>query len=456
VTGVAGPGHSGAGRSRMAHARVVLARRLRSLARALPIAVKLAVPLAAVVVLAAAVYLAVALPLLEAELERGYADEAQAVAREVQAGYALHGNDRAELGDFLRHVVDHDPSVARIRIYRLASGAPLVWASSDPAELARYQPSSVDLAPLTTGATIQAIEELDGVRLLETVQPLRSGGTVDASVGIYTSLASFDRVVSGITRVAVLTAAGAGGGVMLGAAAVLYLLVLRPIGRLHRAALQVAAGDLAVRLPEGQGPPARDELVSVARAFDIMTRAVAEGRAAVEHLAWTDGLTGLANRRAFDRQLEAELRRAVRLRYPLAVLMVDLDGFKRLNDTAGHQAGDQALVRVAAALQKTARDTDFVARLGGDEFAVIQPGSEPAAALVVGTRLRSAVEALGIVADPQTARLLTASVGVAELQAGQAADAVVAAADAALYQAKGRGGGVEVAERVITSAGLRQ
>jgi diguanylate cyclase (GGDEF)-like protein len=426
-------------------ARPLLARRLRGLDRALPIAVKLALPLAAVIGVTAVAYLSVALPLIRTELERAYTGQARAVATIVQAEYALHGSDRAELDLFVRGVVDADPSIARIRIYRVASGAPVLWASSRPAERASYTPTPEDLAPLTTGATIQAVEELDGVRLLETVQPLRSGGAIDASVGVYTALDALEAAATGMTRVVVLTAAFAGSGVMLAAAAVLYALVLRPIRRLQHAAVRIAAGDLTVRLHAGDEPPGRDEIVSVAQAFDRMAGMVAEQRAAVERLALTDGLTGLPNRRSFDRGLEVEVRRAARLRYPLAVLLVDLDGFKRLNDTQGHRAGDDALVRTAAALRAAARDTDLVARYGGDEFAVIQPGSEPAAALVVGTRIRAAVEGLAIVADPPSGRPLRASVGVAALQAGQDPDAVVAAADAALYRAKARGGGVEVA-----------
>ncbi len=428
-----------------------VARRIQSLHLALPVAAKLGLAVAAIVGLTA-IFLAVALPPIRIELERAYASEARAIATTVQTEYALHGSDRAELALFLRGMVSADPSIARVRIYRIVSGVPVAWASSDVADPSTFKPTLGDLAPITTGTTTQVVEEIGGVRLLETTQPLRSGGVIDASIGIYTSLDPLDAATGKIRRIAGLAAAFLVGGVMTIGGLTLYLVVLRPIRRLHRASLRIAAGDLSVRVRDDDESPARDEIVNVRRAFDHMTRTIAEQRAELERVALTDDLTGLANRRSFDRQLDLEVRRAARLGYPLAVLMLDLDGFKRLNDTQGHQAGDDALVRTAAALRAAARDIDIVARYGGDELAVIQPGSEPAAALLVGTRIRAAIDALGIVTDPRTGGLLRVSVGIAALRAGQDPHMLVAAADAALYRAKTRGGGVEVAERADSVA----
>lgn len=420
--------------------------------RALPIGVKLGLSLAAVIALVVLAYLFLALPVIRSELARDHADAARSVATIVQAEYALHGSDRAELDRFVRGAVLADPSIARIRIYRIASGVPVLWASSDAADPSTFTPTLGDLAPITTGETTQAVEEVGGMRLLETIHPLRSGSVTDATVGIYTSLAPLDAAVDAIARIVLLTAVFAAGLVLFLFGPALYLLVLRPIQRLHRAALRVAAGDLSVRSPDGEELPTRDEIVGVTRAFDHMTRMVAEQRAELERIAMRDGLTGLLNRRSFDHQIELEMRRADRLGYPLAVLMLDLDGFKRINDTHGHQAGDDALVRAAAALRAAVRDVDIVARYGGDEFTVIQPGSDLEAALVAGTRIRAAIEGLGIVIDPPSGTLLRASVGVAAWRPGQDPGALVAAADAALYRAKARGGGVEVAERASSAA----
>lgn len=423
---------------------------LHWLGRSLPIAVKLGLALAAIVGLTI-VFLAIALPPIRIELERAYASEARAIATTVQAEYALHGSDREELALFLHGMVKADPSITRVRIYRIVSGVAVVWASSDAAKPSD-RPTPGDLAPITTGETIQHEEEVGGARLLETLHPLDFGGVAAASVGVYTSLEPLEAAGSKIRQIAWLAAALLVGGVMTIGGLTLYLGVLRPIQRLHRAALRVAAGDLSVRLSEGAELPTRDEIAAVTRAFDHMTRMVAEQRAELERVALTDGLTGLRDRRSFDRQIELEMRRADRLGYPLAVLMLDLDGFKRVNDTQGHQAGDDALVRAAATLRAAVRDVDIVARYGGDEFAVIQPGSDAAAARVAGTRIRYAIHGLGIVTDPSAGTLLEMSVGVAEIVPGHDPSALVAAADAALYRAKARGGGVEVAERADTAA----
>jgi diguanylate cyclase (GGDEF)-like protein len=232
--------------------------------------------------------------------------------------------------------------------------------------------------------------------------------------------------------------------------AVLEVVALRRLRRVHRAALRVAAGDLSVRAGDAEGLRARDEIARVAGEFDRMVRAVAARRVEDERLAATDGLTGLPNRRAFDVQLGSEIDRAERLGYALALSLVDLDGFKALNDSLGHLAGDDALRRVGRALRAAVRRTDIIARYGGDEFAVIHPGCDASAAAAVGVRARAAVEQLGVRAHG--GRLLSASVGIAEHRAAITADDLISAADAALYHAKAQGGGVEVATMRGSSA----
>jgi diguanylate cyclase (GGDEF)-like protein len=152
--------------------------------------------------------------------------------------------------------------------------------------------------------------------------------------------------------------------------------------------------------------------------------------------AFTDHLTGLANRRRFERQLEREVARTERYNRPFCLLLVDIDNFKAVNDTYGHDAGDEALRRVANVIQSGTRGIDTGARIGGDEFAVILPETSLERGLEVAERLRTAIAAL----DAEPAVRITASFGIAGLPAcARTGDELRAAADAALYEAKRSG-----------------
>ena len=160
-------------------------------------------------------------------------------------------------------------------------------------------------------------------------------------------------------------------------------------------------------------------------------------------LSFQDGLTGVANRRFLDQQLDHEWRRAARERSCLAVVMVDIDQFKLYNDTYGHLAGDDCLRRVAEALAHALRrPADFLARYGGEEFAAVLPGTSLEGALALAEQMRAQVEGLAIPhASSTVASVVTVSLGVAAAlpHNGDQPQIVLAAADAALYQAKQRG-----------------
>jgi diguanylate cyclase (GGDEF)-like protein len=166
-------------------------------------------------------------------------------------------------------------------------------------------------------------------------------------------------------------------------------------------------------------------------------------RDALRAMTLTDGLTGVANRRAFDERLGAEWRRCARAGLPVALLLVDIDHFKAYNDHYGHLAGDACLVQVGAAMRRAAgRAQDLVARYGGEEFAILLPQLDSQGAEGVASRLLAELAQLDILhaVSPTSARL-TLSMGIASVVPGDAGEpaALVRAADALLYEAKAAG-----------------
>ncbi|MBP8811209.1 MAG: diguanylate cyclase [Kofleriaceae bacterium] len=158
-------------------------------------------------------------------------------------------------------------------------------------------------------------------------------------------------------------------------------------------------------------------------------------------MAMVDGLTGLFVRRYFDARVDEEIARAERYGQSFAVVLIDLDDFKRLNDSRGHLVGDRALREVAAAIRAELRGVDTAARYGGEELALILPRTDLFDALALAERVRSEVAARAIAADDGTRLHLTASFGVAAFPDSGVADALdlIRAADRALYRAKRAG-----------------
>ncbi len=172
----------------------------------------------------------------------------------------------------------------------------------------------------------------------------------------------------------------------------------------------------------------------------------------LEHLAHHDPLTTLLNRRAFEARLAEHTARVARYGPTGAVLMIDLDGFKAVNDTLGHAAGDALIAGVAGALRERLRETDVVARLGGDEFAVILPEESGARALEVAECLLSLIRENAAAFDHGQSGSVSASIGVADFAAGVTADEMLHRADLAMYQAKETGKSRVVAHSAAASA----
>ncbi|MGH7606108.1 MAG: diguanylate cyclase, partial [Gemmatimonadales bacterium] len=220
----------------------------------------------------------------------------------------------------------------------------------------------------------------------------------------------------------------------------LSLLIVRPLDRLTQGAAKVAQGDLDVDLPVMPG----GEVGYLTTVFNDMVARLRESRDELQRLSATDPLTGLYNRRRLMEALDHEVRRARRLGHPFAVLMADVDLFKRYNDAFGHPAGDAVLKRVAAIMREASRDVDLVARYGGEEFFLVMPETHAAGAVDVAERIRSR-----LAGERLAGGVVTLSVGVAEFPAhGDTPEALIAAADAALYQAKRAGG-----NRVVAGGG---
>lgn len=257
---------------------------------------------------------------------------------------------------------------------------------------------------------------------------------------------------------------GLRGAVFLGAAAglavvIFSIIVLSVWNRALRAQVEKRTEALKLELAERQRMEvalnyAREQLEERVRERTAVLEArnrelnstriqLQEANAQLLKLVSIDGLTGIANRRHFDEVLTREVRRCLRERQPLSLILCDIDGFKRFNDTYGHARGDDTLKKVAQAVDKTFRRAgDLAARYGGEEFAIVLPGIEARRAWLFADRLRRNIWRLTIPnAVSPVADRVTISAGVATALPDRIyeIEELIHAADTALYRAKGNG-----------------
>lgn len=216
--------------------------------------------------------------------------------------------------------------------------------------------------------------------------------------------------------------------------ALLLRSITRPLRGLEAATRRVREGDLEGRIePEGS-----DELAHLASFFNEMVARIKEMLDRLSALARTDALTGLPNRRVFHERLAEEIARTERYGRPLCLGVLDIDDFKKLNDSHGHECGDSVLAGLARLFGRMLRTTDLAARFGGEEFVLVLPETEKEQAWKVLDRLRAAVSAHRFEGASVPAGLrVTVSLGVASFPGDAAvAEDLFSAADKALYRAK--------------------
>jgi diguanylate cyclase (GGDEF)-like protein len=233
------------------------------------------------------------------------------------------------------------------------------------------------------------------------------------------------------------------------AAYLLSLSLVRPLNRLTSGAGRVAAGDLEVDVPVSS----RSEVGYLTEVFNDMVARLRQGReelAAINEtlrqknvelheISIVDSLTGLYNRKHLMETLDKEVSRSQRHSHSFSLLVIDIDHFKKYNDTYGHLAGDEVLSRLASVFKKSIRSSDYAARYGGEEFIIMLPEIDPEQGLVTAERMLKQVAEERFGGEGESIKV-TISVGVASYpENGEDAQSVIRNADAAMYEAKEQG-----------------
>jgi len=212
--------------------------------------------------------------------------------------------------------------------------------------------------------------------------------------------------------------------------------ILSPLNQLEQGASRFGEGRFDHRVDVDSD----DEMGELAMTFNAMASKIQDAYSELAFLSSHDGLTGLYNHKAFQERLVEEVERAERYGHSVALLMLDIDHFKQINDTHGHPAGDAVLRMVAEFMRGHVRPSDHVARYGGEEFTILLPHASQSGALTSAERLRRTIETRAVQVTKEVMLKVTVSIGVAVFPDDVlSADKLISAADHALYAAKQAG-----------------
>lgn len=370
--------------------------------------------------------------------------------RDRQGGVvgAVHGVFSA---DALRAQLSSVRSSAEPPLY-LVNAAGRVLVASTSTDQAGFEAFPRDLLTHAERASTLDFRSAEGRRGIGAYRPL---GIAGWSLVVAESLeVAFAPVFSVVTRVFVIDLA-----IILAFSFLAYEItakIVHPLEALSDGARGISRGELEIEIAD---TGTHDEIGLLTRTFNDMARRLRRNRDEIdqhhaqlreqndelqranevlEQLSITDGLTKLHNHRYFQEALTREIKRVSRSGDPLAILLIDIDDFKALNDRHGHAHGDTLLVRIARVLNESVRESDILARYGGEEFVVLATGTDLEGAMFVAEKVRTAV-AETLFAAPETLEPMrvTISIGVAEFAGDR--KRFFDAADRALYRAKGAG-----------------
>ncbi|MGH2745498.1 MAG: EAL domain-containing protein [Thermoleophilaceae bacterium] len=369
------------------------------------------------------------------ELHGAYRDSARHVLQGATSGFESAyeydiGERRDVLRDELRRLLAANPELQSATLYRPGRSSPVASAGG-PAGAGTELRLATEA--MSSGEQASAEAREDGVHAESLVTALADDGRVVGALALGYDLGPAHELLDERSERMLIVLGLLLMSFALFAAVLLRRGIFRPIDRLRVATQAVGAGDLATRL----GWRRRDELGDLARDFDAMAADLEEHNRYLEELAHRDPLTGLANHRRFQEVLGKELALARRDGGPLAVVLLDLDHFKGINEARGHPFGDELLEAVANGLRSAMRGLGIVGRVGGDEFGIVLPDADGSRAFALAEAARTAVETAVPVRD-----VLRCSAGISVYpDDAKGAGALLQLADGALRLAKQSGRG---------------